>query len=111
MGAHIVEGSSPGSKPWRSTEIPPRGHRFGGGDCLERRGGRGAWIVEARGLSEAAALPFSRLRRLRSVRLVGARESADSLPRLRQKSEHRREVVHALGDDMDDALLALQFPG
>src|ERR1700760_2544295 len=39
------------------------------------------------------------------------RESADRLAGLGQKSKHRRQVLHAFSDDMDDALLALQLAG
>src|ERR1700722_7642610 len=93
-----------GQAPCRtSTKIPSSWHRFGDIRGLDRRTWRlGARIVKTWWPGEATALPLSGLRRFRAMRLIGARKSADRRARLRQKPKHRRQVVHAFGDDVND---------
>jgi hypothetical protein len=63
------------------------------------------------GPGEAVALALLRHRHLRPADLVGARQGADRRASFRQKIKHRRQIVHAPGDDMDDARFALQLAG
>ena len=70
-----------------------------------------AQVGEELNLREAIALAFLRHGRWRAAHLVGGLGAIGAAALFREQPQHRRQILHALDDEVDDAGLVLQLAG